>query len=49
MLCPKCWRIYKYEENMNHKKQYPDHEKDLLTSKYYAKENQFVALARLYK
>ena len=49
MFCVKCWRIFRYEENLKHKDDLPDHSKSVLTSKYYATEKRFISLARALK
>lgn len=46
VFCVKCWRIFRYEENLRHKEDLPDHAKSVLTSKYYATEKRFISLAR---
>lgn len=46
VLCLKCWRIMKYEECVKHKMLQPDHTKNILTSKEYATEIKFLAVAR---
>jgi hypothetical protein len=46
VLCLKCWKIMKYEECVKHKMLQPDHIKSILTSKEYASEAKFVAVAR---
>ena len=46
VLCLKCWKIMKYEECVKHKSSHPDHLKSILTSKEFASETKFVAVAR---
>lgn len=46
VLCLKCWKIMKYEECVKHKMMAPDHVKSILTSKEFASETKFVAVAR---
>lgn len=46
VLCLKCWKIMKYEECVKHKMLQPDHIKSILTSKEYAQEGKFIAVAR---
>jgi len=46
VLCLKCWKIMKYEECVKHKLVQPDHIKSILTSKEYASEEKFVAVAK---
>jgi hypothetical protein len=46
VLCLKCWKILKYEECVKHRSQAPDHLKSILTSKEFASETKFVAVAR---
>lgn len=46
VLCLKCWKIMKYEECVKHKMLAPDHIKSILTSKEYASEGKFIAVAR---
>ena len=49
VFCVKCWRIFRYEDNIKHKEELPDHTKSVLTSKYYATEKRFISLARALK
>ena len=49
VFCVKCWRIFRYEENLKHKEDLPEHSKSVLTSKYYATEKRFISLARALK
>ena len=46
VLCLKCWKIMKYEECVKHKILQPDHIKSILTSKEYAQEAKFMAVAK---
>lgn len=46
VMCIKCWKIMKYEECVKHKTTEPDHAKSILTSKEFASETKFVAVAR---
>lgn len=46
VFCVKCWRIFRYEENLRHKEELPEHSRSVLTSKYYATEKRFISLAR---
>ena len=46
VLCLKCWKILKYEECVKHRSLAPDHLKSILTSKEFASETKFVAVAR---
>jgi len=46
VLCLKCWKIMKYEECVKHKVTAPDHTKSVLTSKEFASETKFIAVAR---
>jgi|LauGreDrversion4_2_1035121.scaffolds.fasta_scaffold466291_2 hypothetical protein len=46
VFCLKCWKILKYEECVKHRAQAPDHLKSILTSKEFASESKFVAVAR---
>ena len=46
VLCLKCWKVMKYEECVKHKILAPDHIKSILTSKEFASETKFVAVAR---
>ena len=45
VLCSKCWKIYSYETNNLHKISNPDHVKSVMTSKAFASENDFFAVA----
>lgn len=46
VLCLKCWKIMKYEECVKHKLVQTDHIKSILTSKEYASEEKFIAVAK---
>ena len=46
IFCTECWEIYKYEENIKHKAEHPDHIRHILTSKVYATESKFIKIAR---
>ena len=46
VLCLKCWKILKYEECVKHRNMAPDHLKSILTSKEFASETKFIAVAR---
>jgi hypothetical protein len=46
VLCLKCWKIMKYEESVKHKMVQPEHVKSILTSKEYASEAKFIAVAK---
>lgn len=46
VFCLKCWKIMKYEECVKHKLLQIDHVKSILTSKEYATEAKFMAVAR---
>ena len=46
VLCLKCWKVMKYEECVKHKTSLPDHTKSILTSKEFASETKFMAVAR---
>jgi len=46
VLCLKCWKIMKYEECVKHKLVQEDHVKSILTSKEFASEEKFMAVAK---
>jgi cell fate regulator YaaT (PSP1 superfamily) len=46
VLCLQCWEVLKYERCQKHKKFFPDHTQSILTSKEFAKEVKFIAVAR---
>lgn len=46
VLCVECWKMMKYEESVKHKLIIPDHSKFILSSKFYASEHKFTALAK---
>lgn len=46
VFCLKCWKILKYEECVKHKMLQPDHIKSILTSKEFASESKFIAIAK---
>ena len=46
VLCLKCWKIMKYEECVKHKLVQTDHVKSILTSKEFASEDKFMAVAK---
>ena len=45
VLCVKCWKILKYEENIKHKTTNPDHMRCIFTSKDFASESKFINVA----
>lgn len=46
VLCLKCWKVMKYEECVKHKMLQSDHIRSILTSKEYASESKFIAVAK---
>ena len=46
VFCLQCWRILKYEECVRHKILQGDHTPSILTSKDFASEFKFVAIAQ---
>lgn len=45
-LCVYCWVVIPFCGLKIHIRNFPDHESTILTSKHFAKEHKFVALAR---
>ena len=46
VLCLRCWKLMKYEESVRHKLIQTDHIRSVLTSKEFASEDKFVAVAK---
>jgi hypothetical protein len=46
VFCLQCWRILKYEERVRHKILQGDHTPSILTSKDFASEFKFIAIAQ---
>ena len=45
-LCIKCWSIVRYSSIKNHEQSHPSHKADVLSSKYFTSEDNFITLAR---
>ena len=46
VFCLRCWKIMKYEESVKHRLDAKDHVKSIITSKEYASEAKFMAVAQ---
>ena len=46
VLCTDCWEILTYERNLKHKADFPEHVKNIITSRGFATEGKFIKLAK---
>ena len=46
ILCSLCWEVLKYDESIQHKKEFPEHIKYFITAKDYTSEKKIIAIAK---